>query len=214
MDKDLLLKEIDKYYKELPIDSFNRLSIIDICILLKNDKQKKKILINNEYGLLGNLLNKNIYNLDNSILKEICISDISNYRNLNIIPIISKIKKFIKNDEWIYKEIFSDREVILRIIRKKLEIIEYISDELKNDKEVVLEAIKQNVSTLEYASDELKNNKKFILDVVKQNGTALQYISDELRNDKEVVLVATKQNPYALKYASDELKNDKEVVFV
>ena len=67
-DKEIILKEIDNCNENI--------FLLNLCILLKDKKQKKKILINNEYGILGTLLYKYINNLDKEILKEICIKDI------------------------------------------------------------------------------------------------------------------------------------------
>ena len=72
MDKELLINGIDKYYKNyiqninnasanLRTNSYNNIntsSLIDLFKDIKNDKKSKKVLINNNLGLLGNLLYK------------------------------------------------------------------------------------------------------------------------------------------------------------
>ena len=73
MDKelrDLLLKEIANYREEM--------SLISLCSLLRDDKKVKKILINNEYGIIGNLFYKVRFELDDEILINVCIADIRN----------------------------------------------------------------------------------------------------------------------------------------
>ena len=106
----------------------------------------------------------------------------------------------------------SNKEIVLKFVKKAGCALKYASEELRNDKKIVLEAIKQNDNAIEYAAEELRNNKEFVLKLVKLKGCMLCYVSEELQNDKEVVMASVKQDGDAIKYASEELRNDKEIV--
>ena len=89
-EKEIFLKEIKKYKGDIPImlDSNWTHSLYN---LLKDEKSRKKVLIENIYGLLGNLLDKYKDNLDDDLLKKIYLKDLKNYRvNLELIPVEKK----------------------------------------------------------------------------------------------------------------------------
>ena len=89
-EKEILIKEIDNYEEDN--------SLLDLCVLLNDQKERKKVLINNTYGLIGNILNKYINKLDYDILKEIIIVDLSNeyyFRDLEYVEHIISMNKNI-----------------------------------------------------------------------------------------------------------------------
>ena len=185
-DKELLIKEIDKYYQNISnpfaylrinfYSNTNTPSLIDLFEELKDNKKSKKVLINNTLGLLGNLLYK------------------------------------YKDNEEISDYIYAkEKEIVLEAIKQNPYVLRYVSKD-KNIKDLCYEAVKQNGAALEYAPEELQNDKYLVLEAIKQNGYAFKYASTELQNDKKFVLNAVKIHGNALKYASEELKNDKEVV--
>ena len=96
-DKVLLIKEIKKYTGDM--------YFIDLCSSLFDEKKMKKILINNDYGIIGNILNKNKELLDDEILKEMCINDILNdYYNKELYEELDSLK-LAKDLNWIKNEV-------------------------------------------------------------------------------------------------------------
>ena len=127
-----------------------------------------------------------------------------------------KILKAVKKDGWALKDasdtLKADREVVLEAVRKDGRALKFADDILKADREFVLEAVKFDGRAFEYASDTLKADRELVLEAVKNKGFALESASDTLKADREVVLEAVKNKGFALQYASDTLKADREVV--
>jgi len=107
---------------------------------------------------------------------------------------------------------WSDRDFVLRVVKKSGHSLQFASKELRADKAVVLEALRQNGHALTYASKELRSNKQVVLEAVRQEGFALFHASKHLQADKEVVLEVVKQNGEALPIATVGLRTDKDVV--
>ena len=53
----------------------------------------------------------------------------------------------------------SNKDIVLKEVKKKGLLLEWASKELQDDKEVVLEAVRQDGGALEFASDRLKDDK-------------------------------------------------------
>lgn len=187
-DKELLLKEIDGY--------IGYESLIEFLCSLFDSKKRKKILIDNELGLLGNLLDKHKHELDDDIIVRICLHDFIPgevfYDDQDVF--FDDLKSFglIKDLDYVKREIATDKDyVITRLIHG------YEEDE--ND----LAAFKK------YSSD-----KDFFLELFyhTNHGYYLQYASDELKKDKELVekSLTFEYNGF---YAADPLlKNDRDYV--
>jgi len=229
-EKEILIKEIDNYEEDN--------SLLDLCVLLNDQKERKKVLINNTYGLIGNILNKYINKLDYDILKEIIIVDLSNeyyFRDLEYVEhiismnkniIIEKINKINildkqNNDEWIENEfsiskLKSNKKIALQLVKFDGNDLQYLSKELRNDKDIVIEAIKQNPYALRYASSKLQNDINIInialekFDIYKDNYKKLII---KLNNKRLFILETVKRNGFTIQYATPELKNDQEIVY-
>ena len=71
-EKEILIREIRNYQRSIPL--------IDILTSLFNPKDRIKTLINNNAGVIASLLDKYKNELDDDVLKAICISTfINNY---------------------------------------------------------------------------------------------------------------------------------------
>jgi hypothetical protein len=111
----------------------------------------------------------------------------------------------------------SDRDIVLKMIRKKGILLKEASNELQADKQLVLIAV-SNSGYIQYALDNWKddldvvrahtngysnysahfsiNNKSIAILVLRMKGDQLRNCSAELRNDREVVYAAVLQNGY------------------
>ena len=58
------------------------------------------------------------------------------------------------------------------------------------DREEMLKAVKKDGWALEYASDTLKADREVVLEAVRNDGDALKYASEELQNDPELKKIA------------------------
>ena len=106
----------------------------------------------------------------------------------------------------------TEKENILKLIKKKNIIISNISEEFKDDIDIIAEAIDNNWLDFQYASSNLKNNKFIVLQAVKMNWYSLYWASKNMQNDKDIALEALKQNGYSLYFLSDYLKTDREII--
>lgn len=106
----------------------------------------------------------------------------------------------------------SDRNLILKIVKKKGRVLEFASADLKNDREVVLAAVSQFGGALEFASDLLKNDKEIVLVAIRRTGNPLRWASRAMRNDKELALKALSKSGFIFNFLSECLRNDREVV--
>lgn len=106
----------------------------------------------------------------------------------------------------------SDRQTVLRAVKKDGTALQHAGDAFKSDREVVLTAVTQNGNAFAYTSDNLKADRAFVLAAVQLHGLALLFASERFKADREVVLAATRQYPTALMFAADELRADEGFV--
>ena len=238
-EKEVLLKEIEnvngKYV--LVLDDFESFCEVSLLKQLKDEKMSKKILIKNEYGILGNLLYKYREVLDDEVLMSLVLADCKCIASLygskeifDICPIeikelISNNRRYLLwfldsfNDAIVLKDVnykwYDDRDFIL-LISDKCDIpFDLLNDKYMDDKEIVLKLV-SHISRvglfLEKVSDRLKKDKEVVMEAIKRDIHTLEYASDALKSDKEFILELVKQDVWTLQYASDELKNNRDVV--
>jgi len=219
VNKKELFKEITKYYET---DYENNHNFLEFIRNLKHVSLTKKLLIKNEYGLIGNILYKHRYNNNlyeciyklecQKILELIKLENISikynNYQENFAIEDYdnNKILKYIDNS------ILNDKNIMKEIIKYHNYILEYVNVEYRKDKEIILEVVKHDGNALEYAADELKIDKEIVLEAIKQTENALFYISQKLKQDEMFILEIVKVNKTTIKYLYKELYNNKSLV--
>ena len=234
-ERDYLYKEIDKFNIKLPLiinvcdydvddDGFliGKLSLVN---MLWDKVLCKKVLIRNEYGIVGNLLYKYRDKLDNEVLLYLLDKDLDSFINFEYIDLDKyreEKKKMLDNndkpfivvdgiycyfsyyDEGNYDSLSNNRQFIVAALDEGIDVFDKISDELKNDKELALKAVKQNGEALEYVSEELRNDKEVVMEAVKQNGEVFKYASEELMNDKDIILIFVNKCKIRLRDLYDE----------
>ena len=64
------------------------------------------------------------------------------------------------------------------------------NNKIITDREKILKAVKKDGWALKDASDTLKADREVVLEAVRNDGNALQYASEELQNDPELKKLA------------------------
>lgn len=220
-DKELLISEIDKY------DDYNSLIIKyskndrTLYELLNDEVKMKKILINNEYGLLGNLLYKYREMLDGDILVHLCIKDCAINGGKK-----STFLAMLEEDIEFRNKIFADNKNFDLLVENfGYVIINYIDASLKDNKDYIISIIKNKEvkkrfapEDLRYLNDNLRGDKDIVYEVFKSR----KLISDNtykygsLRDMYKELLTKLKvmeRAKYGLFILPDELKEDLEIVW-
>ena len=87
------------------------------------------------------------------------------------------------------KEFWSDKDFVLKAVKKKGSSIDYADASLKNDKEIVISAIKQSSFAIDYIGDDIKKDKDVLLEIIAQKGAdSIKLIDEKYKSDKEVIL--------------------------
>mmetsp|Transcript_10162 Transcript_10162/g.37822 ORF Transcript_10162/g.37822 Transcript_10162/m.37822 type:complete len:484 (-) Transcript_10162:83-1534(-) len=111
-----------------------------------------------------------------------------------------------------YPMLFSDEQIMVRVVVNRCNHLKYASKELRNNKRVVLESVKGFGKSLEYASEGLRADPLIVMEAVKVEGTSLQYASTSLKSNRDIVLAAVTQSGWALEFANPVLGGDREIV--
>ena len=126
---------------------------------------------------------------------------------------LSDIKTAFK-DYYLSEETFDNFLLNASKEKKTLEFHDLLSKQIRSDKEKVLEMVKIRGDALEYMSDELKDDRDVVLAAVTNSPFAYEYTSKRIRyEDKEIALIAVKGDAEALNDMSYELMADKEIMY-
>jgi hypothetical protein len=114
-------------------------------------------------------------------------------------------------------EIWSDKDIVLEIVRNNGNNIKYASKKLKKDKDIILEALQNdntgNQEIFNYVDDELKKDKELILELIEEGYESIYpYINEELKKDRDYILKLLKLNNYLFKYLYEEYKQDEIII--
>ena len=205
-----LYQEIDKFELELPLivnlfcldDNEKLIGKMSLINMLWDEVLSKKILIKNDYGVLGNLLYKYKDLLDSEMLLYLFDKDVENlYLNDWRVPInLEEIKLKLK---------YVDKP--FNCLRVDYESNDFV--DVSNNKKFLLEVVKIDGVALEYADDKLKSDKEIVMEAVINDGYSLQYADKKFIKDKEIVMNAVKSNGYAIKFVLDEYIDDVDFLW-
>jgi hypothetical protein len=114
-------------------------------------------------------------------------------------------------------KIWSNKEIVLEILKNDGYYLKYVDEKLKRDKGIVYEAVKNynrgSNDIFDYASEELKRDKGFILKLIVEGYESIYpYIDEELKRDRDYTLKLLKLNSYLFKYLDEEYKGDEEMI--
>jgi hypothetical protein len=120
------------------------------------------------------------------------------------------LKKFKLN-------IWSNKEIVLKIVKNDGYYLKYVDNKLKKNKRVVYEAVKNynrgSDNIFYYVDDELKKDKEFISKLIEKGYESIyQYINEELKMDRDYTLKLLKLNNYLFKYLDDDYRRDEEMI--
>ena len=186
------------------INEYTKYRLSDFAILFNIDV---RIFEMYEDGYDTNYYHYNVETkVDDEIPIELVISknEVKKDKGLNMKPL--KIKNIDENGKC------TDKEELLKLIKKSGYYLSCASDNLKKDKDVILEAVKSKGELLKYASDDLKNDLDVVKNAVKNNYDALQYASDKMKNNKEIRKYAIINNFDLYDSAPEEIKNDISLI--
>ena len=234
-EKDILLQEIPKYiqrncyYRDGSIKCNNLWLVGWAAAEFIKPKNAMKVLINNEYGLLGNLLYKLARHPDEAVTKRIEQED------LQIL-----LKAIDAGGERILftNELTTDPYAMRLLIRHQRDYKEYVSTELQQSKEFLVsvaefcpdlikdtfpkafddeafvsDLIKANYTCLKHFPGSFSRDYQFCLKSVQQEGYALMYFDFELRDSDEIMLAAVSNRGSALSLASERQKKNRDIVY-
>ena len=233
-EKRILLQEITKYikencyYRDGTVRRYNLWLVGWVSEEFKNRKNAMKVLINNEYGLLGNLLNKLARTPDASITQfieqtdsEILIKAIDGekdviWRNdLHIDPYAMRllIKYDVKYLSVISGELLKSKPFIISVVDFCPEIINMVFTGVLEDKDFVFSLVKKNYMCLKYLPQKFCQDYRICLEAARQEGFSMMYFDFTIRECDEIVLAAVSNRGNALSLASPRQKKNRDIVY-
>ncbi len=230
-DKELLKQEIIKYVKQenyvgKRLRSMDIKMISEVAGSFENKKRGIRLLVENEYGLLGNLMFKYmrepedeirelISELDEKLIKDAYRSFGSSFvtqgggRGSFCLRILLKEEpNLIRYVDWLIK----DRDLAYEVADFCPGIMEKMHPRFKRNDEFVRQMIKLNPVCLGLADRKYKADREIAYEAVMKKPDTIRYIDYTLRGDEELILYAVKSNGMLLYYADDELKDNYEIV--
>jgi hypothetical protein len=135
---------------------------------------------------------------------------------------------------------WSDREFVLRAVKKLPHFIKYADNHIKRDREVVLVATKgwdrctnyidysffkqdeeialialaNEPALLDSTDDYLRMNPAFILNVVELEAEILRYVDQSMKQDREFIVAALKANDEVVLYIDESWLADVEIAHI
>ena len=233
-EKRILLQEIPKYIKEHCYYTDGSIKYYDLWLVgwvaaeFTNRKNAMRVLISNEYGLLGNLLNKLARNPDESITRfiertdsEVLLKAINGggkavlWRNeLNIDPYAMRllIKHDAKYAKHMDRYLLSSEPFLLSVVSFYPEILQEAFTRMFNDESFVFSLVKKNYACLKYLPNRFRSDYNLCLEAARQEGFSLMYFDPAICAQDEIVLAAVSNRGNALSYASARQKKSQDIV--
>lgn len=234
-EKRILLQEIPKYIKENCYYTDGSIKYYDLWLVgwvaaeFEDRKNAMKVLINNEYGLLGNLLNKLARAPDESIIRFIERTDLDVllkalkeagnsvlWRNdLGDDPYAMRllIEHDVKYAKQVSADLLNSKPFLLSVVTCYPEILQKAFNRTFDDEGFVFSLIRKNCACLKYLPRKFHSDYRLCLEAAKQEGFSLMYIDFELRESDEIVLAAVSNRGNALSLATPRQKKDREIVY-
>jgi len=128
--------------------------------------------------------------------------------------ITTAIKTYCVMD-FMQKELFNDRELLLKIFNAQTKYgFEYLPDEMKDDAELILASIYEENYNDNYdtISDRLLDDRDFIVKFIEKDSQIFYYMSERLKLDKELWLMCLKRDKYIYDEIPKEFKNDEDII--
>ena len=228
-DKELLKAEIDKYIKKANHGRHGGKSehihlISDVVSEFRDKRQGMRLLLENHYGLLGNLLFKYVRDPDEEITRYIQETDtnviLETYRvfgkrsiqwvdNWQTLKVLLKIEpKLIEQFDWY----LTDTEYAYEVAKYCPGIMKNVVARIKADRNFTYRMVSINPMCLEYAFWCYRADRDIAYEAVRKNPEAILFTDVSIRGDRELIMTAVSQRGLLLSYADDSLKDDYEIV--
>lgn len=233
-EKKLLLREIPKYIKENCYYRDGTLKRYDLWLVgwvaekFNNRKNAMKVLISNEYGLLGNLLDKLARAPDASITRFIEQTDskvlvkalawdqktVLQRNHLLTDPyamslLIKHDRKYLDN---VPRSLLKSKEFLLAVAGSCPEIIKEVFESEFDDEQFVHSLIKKNYMCLKYLPQRFRSDYQICLEAAETEGFSMMYFDLAIRERDEIVMAAVSNRGNALSLATPEQKKNRDIV--
>lgn len=241
-ERNILLNELNNIPKNLEsrvlIDGYYD----SLYTLLSDPVKSKKALIDNKFGVFGNLFYKFKDDIDITLTKEFILHD---FNIMHEMYYLDDCDNFSCSHP-LMKEIVKDKDFMLRLARMQPYVAYAISDEvmrkdkmfvltcldysnydsskdcfhinielndcIDRDKDILCSLFKKDSSYIFNVDREVFFDRDIALTAVRYCPESLYIFPDVMKNDKNIVETAVIRNGEALNYASDNLKEDKEFI--
>lgn len=233
-EKEILLKEIPKYIREHCYSDDGTIKPYDLWLVgwvaaeFINRKNAMRVLISNEYGLLGNLLNKLARTPDDSITRfiertdlEILLKAIRGtgksviWRNeLDSDPYAMRllVGHNAKYAEEVDRALLGSEQFLLSVVGSCPEILQKAFGRVFKDEDFVFSLVKKNHACLKYLPRKFSQDYRLCLEAARQEGFSLMYFDLSIREADEIVLAAVSNRGSALSMALPRHKKDRDIV--
>lgn len=236
IDRAMLLREIKRYARANNYNSRGTIAGPEIKLTyeaeyqLRNAKDAKRIVLNNEYGLLGNLLYKYIRSgesdkeveelmlqCDERVTKDgykkYGLGIVSGGKlacNRTAMSFLVQMDKYAIN--MIGPNLCDDADFLCEAAKYTEEVMAKASGRLLVDRDFVYRVVEANPLCYKYVIYRIKQDKDIALLAVKGHGMAIQWVDYVLRLDDDIVYAAIKNDGRALSYAPDKYTSDRKYV--
>ena len=179
-EKRILLQEIPKYINQNCYFDDGTLNHYDLWLVgwvaaeFVDRRNAMKVLINNEYGLLGNLLNKLARTPDGSITRLIERTDLD-----IMIKAINQGGKAVLTRNEFHKDAYAMR----LLIEHDVNYAKYVSRELLDSKEFLISIVSCCPELLREVFSRMFDDEDFVFSLIKKNPRCLTYLPPKFRSD-------------------------------
>lgn len=234
-EKQILRKEIPKYIQENCYATDGSIKCYDLWLVgwvageFYDRKNAMRVLISNEYGLLGNLLNKLAREPDEAIYRLIERTDLSEilkaikaggnlalYKNeLDTDPyamrlLIEHNKKYMKHVD---QALLRSGSFLLSVAGSCPEILQNVFSHMFLDETFVFSLIKKNYVCLKYLPHRYRSDYRICMEAARQEGFSMMYFDPAIREADEIVLEAVSNRGNALSLATSRQRKDRSIVY-
>ena len=234
-EKKLLIQEIPRYIKENCYYTDGSIKYFDLWLVgwvaaeFHDRKNAMRVLINNEYGLLGNLLNKLARSPDASIIRLMERSDLEvilkairaggnavlQRNELDTDPYAMRllVAHDVKYAKHVKGPLLNDKAFLLSVVGSYPEILQNVFSRTLTDEEFVFSLVKKNYACLKYLPNKYHSDYRMCLEAAKQEGFSLMYFDFSLRDKDDIVLAAVSSRGNALSLATPRQRKDRQIVY-
>lgn len=210
-DRKQLIQEIKRYARSKNYNSSGKITSPELKLtgeaeyMLRYSENAKKLLINNEFGLLGNLLYKYIRDgeIDETVHKTMRMCDERVVRDAYRKYKLALVREGRLSD---------NRTAMGIIISIDKDAVQYINYPLNESEDFLCEAAKYSSLVMQKASPKLLKNRDFVYRMVQMDPKCLEYADYKVKQDREIALEACSHYGMAVQWIDFQLRRDDEII--